>query len=89
MFQLVGEETPTICLRETRTYRLNHTPNPEMKGFPSSTLWGLGHVPAVCWPIRTVPPRNSRSYDLGLINLGGGFKYFLFLTLFGEMIHFD
>ena len=57
MFQLVGEKTPTICLRETQTYPLNHTPTPEMKGIPSSTLClgGLGYVPAVCWPIRTPP----------------------------------
>ncbi len=26
---------------------------------------------------------------LGVINLGGGFKYFLFSPLFGEMIQFD
>ncbi len=49
---------------------------------------------AIWWDIKVVGPSKFRwnkdgNPDFSTIYLGGGFKYFLFSTLFGEDLHFD
>ena len=60
--------------------------SPRLPGVWMVCFWG---------PVMTPPQRlgvwKPRDWEIALreTNLGGGFKYFLFSPLFGEMIQFD
>ena len=59
-----------------------------MNGRGTFTTPSLGDVPTITMVANYVSVRPGMVRQVGYI-LGGGFKYFLFIPLFGEMIHFD